>query len=240
MPDFAESTLWRISAFERERASGTLDAGASLLSSTLMTDLRRLQADRHNDDVLEVIAACLRHQESALLYIGLGALVWPVTLFPRERLYHSPRPVEELATVAPLVQLKLLNVERPGLRAPGHFATERIGALHKYLPMSALTWAIALYGPRAEALTEIGGRSAYRLVPSRTSDLSHAPGALAAAVTRLRQGSVPLREIARWPGLSVDRASRLLNALYLDGALMVTRSHPAAREAPFSWFARRR
>jgi hypothetical protein len=35
--------------------------------------------------------------------------------------------------------------------------------------------------------------------------------------------------------MSLERASRLLNALYLCGALMVTRSHPAARPAPRAW-----
>jgi hypothetical protein len=60
---------------------------------------------------------------------------------------------------------------------------------------------------------------------------------------RLRQGAASLREMAHWPGMSVERASRLLNALYLCGALMVTRSHPAARSAPTAWrdlFSRRR
>ena len=41
--------------------------------------------------------------------------------------------------------------------------------------------------------------------------------------------------MAHWPGLSVERASRLLNALYLTGALMVTRSHLMARGEPLHW-----
>jgi len=50
---------------------------------------------------------------------------------------------------------------------------------------------------------------------------------------------VPLRTIAGWPGMSHERASRLLNALYLGSELMITRSHPAARESAskglFGW-----
>jgi hypothetical protein len=38
--------------------------------------------------------------------------------------------------------------------------------------------------------------------------------------------------VAGWPGMTVERASRLLNALYLTGGLMITRSHPAARDEP--------
>jgi hypothetical protein len=43
-----------------------------------------------------------------------------------------------------------------------------------------------------------------------------------------------LREIATWPGMSVERAARLVNALYLARSLMVMRSHPAARAEPAS------
>jgi hypothetical protein len=32
--------------------------------------------------------------------------------------------------------------------------------------------------------------------------------------------------------MSVERASRLLNALYLTGCLLVSRTHPAARDEP--------
>jgi len=35
--------------------------------------------------------------------------------------------------------------------------------------------------------------------------------------------------VAGWPGMSIERASRVLNALYLASSLMVTRTHPAAR-----------
>jgi hypothetical protein len=69
-------------------------------------------------------------------------------------------------------------------------------------------------------------------MPDRESEPLSLTGALVPAVQRLRREAVSLREIAQWPGLSVDRASRLLNALYLTGSLLVTRSHAAAREEP--------
>ena len=55
-------------------------------------------------------------------------------------------------------------------------------------------------------------------------------GALRSAAQRLRLETVSLRTISEWPGMSVERASRLLNGLYLNGALLATRAHPAARE----------
>jgi hypothetical protein len=77
-------------------------------------------------------------------------------------------------------------------------------------------------------LSEIAGHAAYRVTLSREDRLL-APGALGPAADRLRRETMSLRDIAKWPGMSTDRACRLLNALYLTSALMVMRSHPAAR-----------
>jgi len=249
MRDFEGSTLWRISAFERMREAGD---GASalfgnsrptLLPTTLLSELRDLQSDPTRDDVLEVMAACLRQREPALLYLACGAIVWPVTLFPTPGLYHSPRGAPELADDAGFARLGLISAERPGVLPPGHSMHDRVAAAETYRPLPELLWTTALHGPRQTLLAEISGRAAYRLSPGRGYDDPAPPGALGPAVARLRSEAVSLREMAGWPGLSLDRASRLLNALYLNGVLMVTRSHPAARSEPAPWrdrFGRRR
>lgn len=247
MRDFEDTTLWRISAFERARLAGEDTPGVgfdrpTLLPTTLLADLQRLEADPAANDVLEVIAACLRNREAALLYLAHGPYVWPVTLFPRQLVYHSPLDVSDIAAEASLARLKLISAEPPGVKPPGHAMHERVAAADKYRPLAALLWSVALNGPRDTVLSEIGGKAAYRL-SGRIEDLPAALGALQPAALRLRQESASLREIASWPGLSPQRASRLLNALYLTGALMVTRSHPAARDEPRSWrdlFGRRR
>src|SRR4051794_3147831 len=100
MRDFEDSTLWRISAFERARretgSSGfSRLAGPTVLSTTLLADLRRLDADPGSHDPLEVIAACVRHREAALLCLQHDGLVWPVTVFPTEQIYHSPRDMAQ-------------------------------------------------------------------------------------------------------------------------------------------------
>ena len=240
MRDFEDSTLWRISAFERARDAGQVGPAAgmgrpTLLPTTLLADLHRLQGDPSADDVLEVMAACMRHREAALLYLAHGSYVWPVTLFPSQLLYHSPRDVSDIAAETALSKLALISAEPPGVRPPGHAMHERVAADDKYRPLAALLWAVALHGPRDMLLTEIGGRAAYRLASGRANDLPAALGALMPAALRLRQESASLREMGTWPGLSIQRASRLLNALYLTGALIVTRSHPAARREPTNW-----
>lgn len=237
MRDFAASTLWRISAFQRVRAeTGTsgfmrLAGGPTLLPSTLMADLRQIEDDLQEGDVLEVVAACIRHREPALLCLQHEQLVWPVTIFPAEMIYHSPRDMSQASSDG-LAQVKVLTVEPPGVRPPGHWMHERIGQAECYRPLAPLVWTMALNGPRRTLLAEIGGTAAYRVVARAALDGLSAPGALGPAVERLRRESMSLRDIARWPGMNLERAARLLNALYLTSSLMVTRTNPAARAEP--------
>jgi len=236
MRDFEDSTLWRISAFERMRQETgttgyTRPGGLSVLPTTLMSDLHGMDRNVSGGDVLEVIAACLRHREPALLYLQHEELVWPVTLFPEQALYHSPRDMVQ-ATSRGLADLKLITIETPGVRPPGHWMHERVAQAEHYRPLASLMWLMALKGPRQTLLSEIGGTAAYRVVKNPADEGLVAAGALGPAVERLRRQSVPVRDIASWPGMSLERASRLLNALYLSSALLVTRTNPAARTEP--------
>lgn len=205
--------------------------GPTLLPTTLLADLRRLDADPTSSDVLEIIAACMRHREAALLCLQHEDLVWPITLFPNERLYHSPRDMRD-ASVDGLARLRLATAEPPGVRPPGHWMNERVAQADHYRPLSPLLWAIALNGPRRTLLADIAGPAAYRWVASASSERLTAPGALGSAIERLQRGSVSLREIAQWPGMSAERASRLLNGLYLAGNLLVSRTRVASQAEP--------
>jgi len=235
MRNFDDSTLWRVSAYERFRQDRGSSAFAqlgenTLLPTTMLTDLRHLE-NRHEDaDVLEVLATCLRHRQSALLCLGYEELVWPITVFPVEMVYHSPR---DMALAAPdaLASFKVLSCDAPGMRPPGHWMHERVGRIEHYRALKPLLWNMALSGPRHTLLAEIGGHAAYRATLTR-ENRPFAPGALGPAAERLRTESASLRDMASWPGLSIERASRLLNALYLAGGLMVLRTHPAARAEP--------
>ena len=51
-----------------------------------------------------------------------------------------------------------------------------------------------------------------------------ATGAIKSIVERLRRKAVPLATIAGWPALDRERAARLLNALYLQSGLIVSRT----------------
>jgi len=234
MPDFEDSTLWRISAYERFRQERGTSAfaplgGNTVLPTTLMADLRHLEARREQTDVLEVMAACMRHRQSALACLRHDGLVWPVTVFPAEMLYHSPRDLCGSATES-LADVQVIACDPAGVRPPGHWMHERVARADHYWSLKPLLWALALYGPRRTLLNEIAGNVAYRVTQPR-GERPEAPGAMGAAAEQLRRESATLRDMARWPGLSVERASRLLNGLYLCTSLMVLRSHPSTGTA---------
>lgn len=243
MRDFEDSTLWRISEFDRvrERSGGSAFAGlnrATVLPTTLLADLRRLEGVA-GDEPLEVVAACIRHREPALLCLQYDGLVWPVTVFPRQMLYHSPRDLAQ-ALPASLARITLISAEPPGVRAPGHWMHERVAQTEHYRPLLPLLWALALDGPRADLLAEIAGTAAYRALKDPQTDGVTLGGPLGSAALHLRRETVALRDIAGWPGMSVARASRLLNGLYLSSSLLVTRAHPAARAEPHALWRRGR
>lgn len=235
------STLWRISAFERAHQQGLHDADRpTIVSSTLMAEIAALERRQDANDALEVLAACVHLQEPALVYLRFAELVWPLTLFPAQQLYHSPRPLTEAADAA-LARISAMAVEPPGVRPPGHALSHRTAGEDSYHALAPALWRLALYGPRGRLLNEIGGTAAYRVLRNPKLDELPLPGALGAAAERLRRESASLKQIGSWPGMSLERAARLLNALYLNANLMVSRSGAAARPEPRkslfgSWF----
>lgn len=242
MRDFEDSTLWRVSEFERVRElnGGSGFAGLdrpTVLPTTLMAELNRLDGAGGSTDLLEVVAACVRHREAALLLLDYEGLVWPVTLFPQQQLYHSPRDVADAAPDA-LARLGLIGAEPPGVRPPGHWMHERVAQTAHYRPLAPLLWQLALSGPRAALLAEVSGTAAYRALRDPADDGVALSGALRPAAQRLRRETVALRDIASWPGMSVERASRLVNGLYLGASLLATRAHPAARPEPRGLWSR--
>lgn len=239
-PGATPDTLWRISAFERERSTshGGLGQRSTLLPSSLIGELGRIERSPWRGDALEVLAACVRQREPALLLLAHAGLVWPVTVFPREGLYHCPRDM--LDVLAPGTRdLRLLALDPPGVRAPGHWERERVAEAVHYRPLGSLAWALALRGPRATLLDDLAGPVAFRITADFHLGSLPVPGSLGPAVQRLRVEIASAAGIARWPGMSAERAARLLNALYLQRGLMVLRSAQAARESqPRGWLGR--
>jgi hypothetical protein len=240
---FGEPDLMRVSAFQRYLGEmvrgGDVDTASGRLSSlspSLLQDLRRFESqDRPGDalELLEVLAGCIRHASNLLIHLQDQARVLPLTVFPRERLVHCPLPMAQLLQTR-LAELQVLHVERAVLRPLGDADRELVGADENHAPLGPLLWELALRGSREELLPEIAGNAAYRIAPGANLRGLPLSGTLAQAVARLKRHTTNLREIADWPGFDRARATRLLNGLYLQAGLMVSRSHPAATND--GWF----
>ncbi len=223
--------LMRISDFRRylrqqqaqeQHASSTR---LNSLSPSLLLDLRRHERSGQHSDLLEVVAAALRHGRRLLLHLGLGQHVIGLTLFPAERLAHCALTPQQLLE-SRLNAFEVLQVEPALLQPPGRRASAADSAL--YGPLGPLSWALAMRGARDGLLPELGGAVAYRVTPGADLRALALPPTLDAAIRRLRREATNLREMSEWPGFDREHAARLINALYLQSALIVSRAHPAA------------
>jgi len=231
---FGEPDLMRASAFRRyldeSAQDGHADSMASRLSTfspSLLLDLLRFEQQGRHGGVVEILAACIRHARRLLLHLQADDRMVPLTLFPLERLLHCPMPMRQFLAL-PLGDLSVLHIEPALLRPPGDRVSAMVGEAQHYSPLGPVSWELALRGPRAELLPEIAGPAAYRISAGLNLRALELGGSMAVAVDRLKRETTSLRAIAQWPGFDRERAMRLLNGLYLQGGLMVSRTHPVA------------
>jgi hypothetical protein len=231
-----EPELMRVSAFqayldelEREGEADGRPGNSKLgtLSPSLMHDLLRFEQPGRQTEVLEVVAACMRHARPLCVHLQSGDRVVPLTLFPLERLAHAPVKLPEFMA-GPIDTLTVMHVEPALLRPPGDPEPGLVGEPHLYHPLAPVTWELAMRGARQELLPEIAGPAAYRIVPGLNLKQLPLPPEFLPTVKRLQRSTSSLREIADWPGMGRARTTRLLNALYLQAGLIISRTHPAA------------
>ncbi len=239
---FGEPELMRVSAYrlylkelEAQADQQGMSSRISSLSPSLRADLYRFEADGGTSEVLEVVAACVRHAKRVTIQLQYDERVAPLTVFPDERLVHCPLSLEQL--LEDPLGLRVLHVEPALLRPPGEEETGLVGEARMHSPLAPLLWELAMRGGRSELLPEIAGPAVYRVAPGLEIGALPAPRPMLAAIYRLRRESCTLRDISEWAGLDRERAARLLNALYLQAGLMVSRSHPDAINE--GWFPAR-
>jgi hypothetical protein len=233
LPGESNLNLMHVSDFHPDdsAAAEPVDAGSTKLSAlnpSLLQDLlrfgpqsRQATPDERAEglDPMEVLAAALRHARTLLVHLQLDYRVIPLTVMPASRQLLCPLPLALLLGLR-LPELRVMRVEpAPAPKADAELAPQ---------PLGPLLWELALRGARGTLLPEIAGVASYRVSPGIDLAQIDLSGSLAHAVMRLRLQTVPLREIAAWPGFDTDRAQRLLNALYLQSALIVSRSHPGS------------
>ena len=240
---FGEPELMKTSAYRAyldeldDSATGDASGPGSRLtqlSPSLQADLLNVEQREGVADPIEVVAACIRHQTKVIIHLECGDKVVPMTLFPAERLVYCPGELRQLID-GHLPELRVMHLEPAALRPPGDPQADRVGEAHLHRPLSPLLWELAMRGPRRELLAEIAGPAVYRVSPALgAANLPPSSGVLPAAILRLRRQATSLSGIAAWPGFDRERAARLLNGLYLQAGLIVSRSHPSAVRD--SWF----
>lgn len=237
---FGEPELLKASTYQRyledldsQSGPGVPGGRLSQLSPSLQADLGRFEQGGYSTETVEVVAACIRHSSRVTIYLQCASRVVPLTVFPDDRLVHCPMDMGELVE-RHLPALRVMHIEPAILRPPGDPQHDLVGEDRLHHPLTPLLWALALRGPRRELLSEIAGPAVYRVSPALDIEALPVTGALHGAIVRLRQQATSFGDIAAWPAFDRERAARLLNALYLQAGLIVSRSHPdAVRE---SWF----
>ena len=229
--------LMRVSEFERDTLAGQLDPEVEVtangtrlaaLNPSLLQDLQRFDAAHgpaEGLDPMEVMAAALRHARPLLVHLQAGPRVLPLTVWPQAWQLESPLSLAEWMSIR-LDELRVLSVQPAHRDTPQPAAAPAEAAPQALVPLRPLLWELALRGSRERLLPEIAGIATYRVAPGAELDTLELAGSLRAAVVRLQQEGRPLRQIAAFADFDTNRAMRLLNGLYLQAALMISRSHP--------------
>ncbi len=231
--------LMRVSAFRRYLVTQVRDTEAAglgtrltSLNPSLLQDLMRFErpagaGEPPRLEALEVLAAALRHGRRLRVHLEHESRVLPLTIFPSAGQVHCPLPMAQFLVLR-LVDLRVLHVEPAELEPLARHGNTADAEAQRYGSLGLLLWELALRGSREALLPELAGAAAYRVAPSANLRSLSLSGSVAAAVARLQRDTTNLAEIASWPGFDRSRAMRMLNGLYLQAALMISRSHPAA------------
>jgi hypothetical protein len=232
--------LMRASAFRRSMEDDRfgdddrITSRLSALDPSLHQDLLRFEQKGRQSELLEVMAGAVRHAHPVTVHLQLHDHVLALTVFPVHRLVHCVLPMAQFFELQ-LTDLEVLRVEKTHMQVPDLHQLVQSQAQAHYAPLGKVLWELSLRGSRDELLPEIAGQAAYRITPTMDLAMLELSGTLASACDKLKRQTTSLREIAEWPGFDRPRAMRMLNGLYLQAGLMVSRTHPAATNE--GWFS---
>jgi hypothetical protein len=203
-------------------SEGISEAPRSRLGSSVWADLRRLDTSPAGCDLLGVLAACTRHAHSLDIHIRMHSQLELLSVYPQAQSFRCDLDLCALPP-AELAALGLVHVElaAPVLRLDDPSLLARRAMRTGQLRM--LLWQLAMHGCRSELLPEIAGPARFRLAPGL--DLLSLPvdKAHVSVLTKMDEQPMSLDELARSTLPGRPGVVRLLNALYLQSGLIVTR-----------------
>ena len=210
------------------------DSGPSTMSSTLgsslLSDLKRFAHEPGGAELLAVVAAGVRHARALVLYLQHAGTVISLSVLPREQLFHCAIDLCELPPEA-LARLRLLHVE-PELDLMGSRGSPLQPASSRLRVLGPLLWLLAMHGPRAELLPEVAGPAKYRLSPTWSESGLPIDPILLPLLQRMRHESSSQQALADWAAPEHPPVRRLLNALYLQHGLIVSRAFSPFQRDP--------
>jgi hypothetical protein len=228
------STFRRSIDDDRRGDDDRITSRLSSLDPSLHQDLLRFEQKGRQSELLEVMAGAVRHSSAVTVHLQLHEHVIALTVFPVHRLVHCPLSMPKFFDLQ-LTDLEVLRVEKAHMQMPDLQTLAQSHVQAQFAPLGKLLWELSLRGSRDELLPEIAGQAAYRITPTVDLSALELSGSLASACEKLQRQTTSLREIAEWPGFDRPRAMRMLNGLYLQAGLMVSRTHPAATNE--GWFS---
>ncbi len=234
-PDLVRASAFRRSIEDDRHADDDrITSRLSALDPSLHEDLLRFEQRGRQSELLEVMAGAVRHSHAVTVHLQLREHVVALTVFPVHRLVHCVMPMARFFELQ-LTDLEVLRVEKAHMPVPDLNKLAQSNVHAHFASLGRLLWELSLRGSRDELLPEIAGQAAYRITPTLDLSTLELSGSLASACDKLKRQTTSLREIAEWPGFDRPRAMRMLNGLYLQAGLMVSRTHPAATNE--GWFS---
>lgn len=209
---FAETVPLEAAAASDGRAS---ESGVlSTLSGSLKRDLHRFTDSAMAADLLPVIAASVRHLRPITMVVWLAGRSSALVIDPRSQTFLCDTDLLGLSA-SQLAGLRLERVDAGPNPVAAH------GALRPG-PLAELLWRVTLYGSTDELLPEIGGRAMYRAATSMRLPSAQLSPEHLRVLARLTGTPASLAELQDLLG-DGTQVRRVLNALYLQGSLIVTR-----------------
>ena len=197
----------------------SLQSSSITLSPSLLLDLKRFAQDPTEADLLAVVAASVRHGKPLSLALELDDRPLDVTLHPQRQIYYGSRDLCSLTDEA-LVRIKLLRVEPDADAKALLEGRAHIGSLRPML------WHLALRGAQSKLLPEIAGPVRCRLALGISLNGLPINGMTKRLIGRMKGAPVSVDDLLDGNLQGRLAVQRVWNALYLQSALMVSRSFP--------------
>lgn len=190
-------------------------------TSSMQAELRKLADSPQHCSALAVVAASVRHSHPMAMKVQVLERSTTLAVFPKLRQFRCEVDLCALSQ-AEMARLVLVKVEAVPPLEPSAGAVGRLGLGS----LSLLLWQMAKHGATEELLPEIAGPAVYRVSPGLQIAALPPDPEMVAVLQLMRRRPFTLEELASCPGFSRARACRLLNAVYLQAGLIVSRSLP--------------